>query len=296
MIMLRRMSFFACIVVAGLSASLAYATVLPPSDGRVLWMAADTSVTTDGSGTVTAWKDAGTSAEWVDYVRGIPKKTTAEFPAGTRSVIRFLGTNRGIYGSMEGDGLDLLNDASLRLNPISIYTVASIDAGTICAVFLATYGENGPPTGFGFGISDDTAERVKWMSGYPVDEFQPAIGQLTPEKNYRLTATVDGSGNKLLGVSDGTTSQDATTTGVSLTYAASSTATLGYLYHPEGGPMQYLSGDIAEVLVYSSVSSAQRTAVESYLQEKYFAPEPSTLVLLGIGAASLLCYAWRKRK
>jgi len=51
-----------------------------PSAGRRLWLAADAGVTTNGSGLVTAWADAGGAhGNWIESVRGTPVRTTATF-------------------------------------------------------------------------------------------------------------------------------------------------------------------------------------------------------------------------
>jgi hypothetical protein len=57
------------------------------------------------------------------------------------------------------------------------------------------------------------------------------------------------------------------------------------------------NGDVAELIFYNgTLSSSDRAAVESYLTNKYLAPEPGTLALVATGLAALVAYAWRKRK
>jgi hypothetical protein len=56
-------------------------------------------------------------------------------------------------------------------------------------------------------------------------------------------------------------------------------------------------GDYAEVLIYNSaLSTTDRQSIESYLQTKWFAPvpEPSTLVLLVLGAGGM-ALAYRRK-
>lgn len=239
-------------------------TLLPPAADRVLWLAADTGVSTSGT-TVTGWQDAGSAAAWIESVVGAPQVATATFNNGSHPVIRFDGN----------DGLNLLNDAALRLSPISIYVVASIDANSQGQQFLSNYTDQGGCCrGFVAGVSDGTSERVKWFtgtSGGNVNSHEPAIGQLTPEQNYVLSFTYNG-GTKNLFVNRGS---PVTAVGTPLGYDAGTTARIGVL---DPGNRQFLTGDIAEVLVYSSVNDSQRRAVERYLGQKYgLATPPPTL-------------------
>ena len=121
-----------------------------------------------------------------------PRRATATFPLGARAVIRFDGNI---------DGLTLVDDANLRANPISIYLVASIDAGERSAIFLGNYRD---VSGYGLGISDSASRRVKWFTAPPGDQFDDGVttfpaADLTAEKNYLITATFDAaSGAKVL--------------------------------------------------------------------------------------------------
>ena len=66
--------------------------------------------------------------------------------------------------------------------------------------------------------------------------------------------------------------------------------TVGMLF-PSGA--QYLHGDIAEILVYSAVSDAQRLAAENYLNQKYFIPafpEPPKLSVVKQGNSIVLSW------
>jgi hypothetical protein len=240
----------------------------PPAGSRLLWLAADTGVVTNTSGTVTAWADAdGTHGNWVEAVRGTPRRTTAAFPQGTRPVIRFDGNV---------DGLALLDDASLRANPISIYVVASIDAGERSAIFIANYRDI---NGYAAGISDAVSQRVKWFTAPPGDVFDDGLSSfpaanLASERSCLLTATFDAASNtKVLRVlnESGTNGYSASGTfHAQASYAIDTQLTVGNLDFGR----QFLDGDIAEILVYGSVSQAQRDAVEAYLMDKYFASRP----------------------
>jgi Chitobiase/beta-hexosaminidase C-terminal domain/CotH kinase protein/Lamin Tail Domain/Bacterial TSP3 repeat len=264
----------------------------PPAAGRRLWLAADAGVTTDGSGNLTGWADAGgLHGNWIESVRGTPRRATAPLPQGERSVIRFDGNI---------DGLTLVDDPELRLNPLSIYVVASIDAGERGATFIGDYRDI---SGYALGISDSVSQRVKWFTAPLGDAFDDGLASfpaadLTPERNYLLTATFDAVSNtKVLRVlnESGTNSYSASGTfHAQASYAADTQLTVGNLDFGR----QFLDGDIAEILVYDSVSEAQREAVEAYLMNKYFSPQPAapsplvstdvSAVMAGVNASAFL--------
>ena len=231
----------------------------PPAAGRLLWLAADTGAATNASGNLTAWADAGgTHGNWIESVRGTPRRATATFPLGARQVIRFDGNI---------DGLMLVDDANLRANPISIYLVASIDAGERSAIFFGNYRD---VSGYGLGISDSASRRVKWFTAPPGDGFDDGVASfpaadLTAERNYLITATFDAAtGTKALRIlnESGTNGYSASGTfDPQASYAADTQLTVGNLDIGR----QFLDGDIAEILVYDSVSTTQRAAVEGYL-------------------------------
>ncbi len=236
----------------------------PPSADRMLWLSADNGLLDDGSGIVTGWNDAGgVAGNWVDGVRGAPQKSSFVFPTGTHDVVRFTGA----------DGLTLLNDAALRLNPISIYTVASIDAGSQGSIIIGNYRD---VNGFGLGMSDSTSQRVKWFTAPPgdfLDDGHPDSG-LTAERGYLISATYDAAtDNKALYVRNNLTSSSVIGTGTmqsAAAYAPDTQLTVGNLDFGR----QFFRGDIAEILVYSSVSATQQAAVEEYLFNKYFSVPP----------------------
>ncbi|MCL5099280.1 MAG: CotH kinase family protein, partial [Candidatus Omnitrophica bacterium] len=248
----------------------------PPAENRWLWLAADSGVGTNSSGTLTAWSDAGgTHGNWIESVLGSPSLVTAPFPMGNRAAIRFDGNI---------DGLALVDDADLRVNPISIFVVASIESGEQSAIFIGNYRDI---NGFGLGISDAVSQRVKWFTAPPGDGLDDGASSfpaadLTPGKNYLVTATFDAASSaKMLRIRNESGSSEFSLTGTfhsQADYAADTQLTIGNLDFGR----QFLDGTIAEVLVYSSVSPAQSEAVEAYLMNKYFAPQS------GVGSPSRL--------
>ena len=254
----------------------------PPAAGRLLWLAADTGLKTDLNRNVTAWADAGgIPGNWVDTVRGTPHCTTAIFPRATRDAVRF---DNNI------DGLLLTGAANLRVNPISVYVVGSIVAGVQSGIFIANYRDI---NGWALGISDAVSQRVKWFTAPPGDAFDDGVasfpgGNLTPGTNYLITATFDpGSSQKILRVLNESTTNEHSASGTfqdQTSYAPDTQLTVGNLDIGR----QFLNGDIAEMLVYGSVSATQRSAVEAYLLDKYFTAQPgapSKLVGTDVGSS-----------
>jgi len=261
---------------------LARANAQPPAADRIFWLAADTNLTTD-AGTVTAWGDAGTGQAWVDQVVGAPQLAMEAFPTGPRSVIRFDGD----------DGFDLQLDALARIKPISIYAVASIDTGLQGAILVANYRD---VSGFGLGISDSASQRIKWFTAPPgdfLDDGSAAFAEsvLTVDVPYVLTATQDSADNKTLGV--WSEAVQASNSGVGTfdgNIASDTQFTLGKLDNGR----QWWRGDIAEVLIYNSVSPDQDAAVQAYLGNKYLVPEPGSAVLAVLAILSWVGFMRRR--
>jgi hypothetical protein len=62
------------------------------------------------------------------------------------------------------------------------------------------------------------------------------------------------------------------------------------------GEYEFYVQQTADVLAFSSGGPVIATATFNLSDMGSSVPEPSTLVLLGIGAVSLIAYAWRKRR
>ena len=238
-------------------ATPALAASLPPSANRLLWLGADTSVT--GSPTVTQWQDAGTGVDWVQSTVSDPAPSLVWFPGGgVHETVQFDGD----------DGLTLVDTNALDLASVSVYLVAS-NRNSQSRVFLSNYNN---VSGWALGISDGTANRVKWFTALPGDTLDngPAGADLALRRPYVFTATFDGATfDKTLRLSnDGQTfATFSVNQGSAIFNSGDNKPSLGYLA-PNG--IQHMIGDVAEALVYSSVDASQRASVESYLNDKYF--------------------------
>ncbi len=223
------------------------ATITQLAGEPVLWLKAGEGVSSDGSG-VALWQNQSDPNNHAVRQFGNPQATTATFPNGDFPVIRFNGD----------DGFYLADAAALRLSTLSIYMVGSIDAGSQSQVFLSNYTDI---QGFVLGISDTAAETVKWFTAAPGAPLEPETA-LKTERPYLITAVQDGgSSAKSLRVN----TQEVASGTAALTYTSQTIAGVGVL---EPG-RQFLTGDIAEILVVDSADAAVREAAENYLMGKY---------------------------
>ena len=234
----------------------------PATNNLVLWLRADAGVNTAPPPVPAyAWADQAPSASHTGTALGNPSVVQASFPNGSHPVMRFDGAS----------GFTLANPAGLAQANLSVYVVLSADNTTAAKTCLANYNDYaGSPAdiaGWVFGLSDSTAGRVKWFTA-PPDSLEPAGGALGNWTPTLLTGTMTSGGTKTLYVSG---TQAGTTTGLpGIRYFGYEVASVGYLVPFR----QNFVGDIAEILIYSTVDDYQRTVVEEYLNAKYFLPNP----------------------
>lgn len=230
----------------------------PPANGMVLWLRADAGVNAQQPVPVYGWADQAPGELHSGTSVGLPTLAQAVFPDGSHPVVRFGGSS----------GFNLDRAAGLDLQDFSIYAVLSVDNSVSKQVFLGNYRD---VVGWALGISDTTAGLVKWFTA-PSDSLEPAGGALANHAPTLLTATRTSGGIKTLYVNS---TEAGTVSDLPAIPYGGEQLTLGYLQ----GNRQYLQGDMAEILVYSSVSESQRTEVEAYLNEKYFTLPPPSLAI-----------------
>lgn len=247
----------------------------PPAGDLKLWLKADTGLTTNSDGTVTAWADQadGVKHGGVSAGDGIPVRVmNPSFPGGPRPAVHFDGTTAVV----------LTNRDDLQIPSLSVYVVASVDNTVTSGIFIADMRD---PYGFALGVSDSTAGRARWYTGAPADNMQPAAADLANGMPYLVEGTFAGGAKKLFlnGV------QAGSATGKSLSFATWSALAVGCQgVYPAEGELEtgepavlskFLVGDISEILVYASVSDAQRLAVEAYIYQKYFSQSSGSVVI-----------------
>jgi hypothetical protein len=225
----------------------------------VLWMRADQGVT--GTSVVTQINDSSDNGN--DMIgAGNPQLAIGTFPTGDHPVIRFGG----------GAAFYVPTTTALNLDNASIYMVATQLNGFFTAqCYVSNYGPDF--VGYAVGISDTQQHTAKFYTSR--GDFQSSLEPFTlpDETPFMLSTTWDSLGNKNAYLNGGTTSSEA---GAYPTYTANNQFVIGGL-DPDGtagtpgqGYNQLVIGDIAEILIYNNVDAAQRTAVESYLKNKYF--------------------------
>jgi len=280
-------------------AGYAHAGPLPPNGGTsgyVMGIAADTGLSFSGT-TVNGWADEVTAAQLVNGGTGAPKAGTIVTPNGTHAAVSFLETGTG---AGQGDGLSLNNAAALQLESLSIFVVANVTDGHLSQEFISDYSPNSFSHGWAHGMSDGTADQPKWFTGPDSthglsDATGATLGIGTAAENAYLlidTATVNGAdtikttyAGNLLNLTNTQTNSE-TLSGYSIPYNTDGSQQVGVGYLNAFGGLQYLTGNIAEILVYNNQAPGySASAVTAYLEAKYFAvPEPSSVVLLALGA------------
>ncbi|HWD90832.1 MAG TPA: hypothetical protein VG938_00655 [Verrucomicrobiae bacterium] len=247
---------FALILVTAVIAFGAFSRADPPSNDLLLWLSADSGVTVSaGTSNVTVWADKSPLGNNATTSFGTPQLGSKAFPNGNFPVIGFSG----------GSGFAVDNPRQFDLQTVSIYVVADVNSAVASECFVAHW------NGFALGISDGVGGRVKWVTynGSPlgVNSMEPASGaDMSNGVPYLVTGTFEQNVEKSVYV-NGLLASTATANLGSITYPGNPNMDIGMLFSTGG---QNLVGHIAEILVYSSASAAQRSAVENYLNAKYF--------------------------
>lgn len=268
--MKRQLASLVALLTAAVLGNIASAAD-PPLQDMLLWVKADAGVISDAQGVAT-WEDQSGNNNDAIRTLGTMQLTTAGFGNGSHDVIRF-----------NKDGFFALDSAPLRVQDLTIYAVAEQTDQERRAIF-STY-SNAINFGYGYHLDMEGPNTRAFTSagnGATISDWiipGPSAGM------HSITAAISATNGSKTLYSDGAVLGSTAVPGIS--YFDAPTASIGAL-----GQLQidhfYFRGDIAEILVYSSVDSAQRAAVESYLSSKYFVPEPSSIALLAIGILSIL--------
>lgn len=219
---------------------------LPVSTNVELWLDADDSstITLNGS-TVSQWDDKSGNNYHISQATASNQPTYVSSVLNGRNIVRFDGNDELLNGSAT-----VVGGSTNR----TVFIVFNSTAGSLTyGVFLGDSTSNGQS----FGISREIAVRVNngnrvWSTG--------AINST----HSIVTIALDGTS---------TTDLSAWKNGSSLTASSTSVQTINTaagIIVGNGTVGGDLTGDVAEVIVYSSaLSTSDRESVESYLSNKW---------------------------
>lgn len=238
--------------------NVAWAVFLPTDlPGNILWLDAADPLTVHLSGTdVDRWDDKSGQLNHASLGSGGTQHPSyATGVLGGKNVLRFGGN----------DYLDL----AANMSPGTMFAVVKRDGGEVLQRIICDSGYNH------LGIYGSNYEaRFGYFPG-------PIIGPAT--STFRIIAA-GGDGVTAFTAYDGVVTDRGTEN-----FGNSGSYSVG---RPRGYNGQYLTGDIAEIIVYNRVlSRPEHNVVGDYLEQKYGlntaydVPEPCTPVLLGFGAA-----------
>ena len=216
----------------------------------LVWFRADVGVVSDALG-VTSWQDQSGNGNDALKQFGTPEVSTADFPDGQQHAVVVFDAAEG------GDGFWLTDHTALQTGSATIYIVASVDSDSQDQVIFASASDAG--SGYSLGTSSVSPNKLNFSTSVGGDLDSKLA--LTADRPYLIMNTLDASlTEKQTYVNGGI---EASGTG-SASYT-NTKASIGVL---DSGS-KYLTGKIAEILVYDSVDEEQKTIIESYLNAKY---------------------------
>ena len=255
-------TYLAVMAAVVLLSSHARAQDPPPAQDMVGWYKADAGVISDAFG-ILEWKDQSGNGNDAIWHAGTMAHTTADFGTGTHDVIRFVK-----------DGFFDLPTAAFRLPDITVYAVVQ-QANTDFDDRIVYFSNYSNAINWGYGYLMD----LQIAGGSPISRMFTSGGTQATYSDFTMPGPEPGM--HFITTQIDTTNTDLKSTYVDGTLIGGPVAVPGLQYFEVESasigtlgqlpiPSFYYSGDIAEILVYSSVSDAQRSAVESYLNAKYF--------------------------
>lgn len=236
-----------------------------PSAGRMLWLKANTGITTNGNGLVSSWADS--SGNGNDLSQSVPARepVLVANSIGVRPSVRFNG------------GDDVLNSSGLVVsgnNAFTTVTVAKFNSSALPQTMF-WQGDGSESGGYGAYLSGTANVAFGW--GGSSAEVSSAVS-VPSDKWYRIVTSYDGLTHKTL--VNGTLAGSATKTDSNFTTGVFSLGNYGPV------PSQGFTGDIAEVFVYDrALSVSELGDVDNYLKGKYGKPLPVFSATPDVGVA-----------
>ena len=261
----------------------------------ILHLRGDLGINTDATG-LTVWEDqsaTGNNAIRQDNQFGTPTMAPAMrmFPAGQRDVIRF----------SQPDGFLALDHTSLDLTEMTLYIVTEDADVARRRQYFSNYTNTiNWGWGYAFGIDSDPSiggpdfriVRDFTSNGMPPPGHSDSNlggGNVPPRDTMTAIAHTmsESAGLKETFFNNVSVGSNAIEPGgiaydtVNVGAQAASIGGLGQLHNG----FFYYQGDIAEMIVYDSAHGPDdRAAVQGYLDNRYFVPEPGGILLILMGA------------
>lgn len=240
------------------------AATSPPTTHLALWLKAD-SLTLSNGDAVSAWSDSSGNGNSASQGTSGSRPTFVTNALNGKPVLRFNGSSTS---------LTIADSASLRPNTMAIIAVFKRNANspTWSNLIIRPYFSNSnwapPYSSWGLGARYDATHELNWaatISG-TINRSHPST-EITNDVFHIVVASQDGTNQRTY--SDGTSiysgalagNIDNSQTGQNLWIGAT----------PLG---EFLSGDLAELIVYgassgAALSTADQAAAQCYLNQKY---------------------------
>jgi hypothetical protein len=310
--MFRRLLVLAAVVGVCFAASLASAAFVP-TGGLQAWFKADSISGVSDGGAVGTWANSASTGSTYDAVQSAsvaqPIYRASVSALNNKPALEFNGSSDWLcsYGGINYGASDFSMFAVVRPTGYAATTDKVIAGnrvwygGDMKGVELGIFGDS--------GADGQNSHSVVYMNGAgdignSINTTPTGSASLAPKlistkwtsgAASPLSVQLNGAEQTLTPWTWGVNStQHWLDTSIDPSFGIG-WSSAGYSQDPNG----FFQGNIAELLFYNGVlSDADRTAVTSYLSEKYgvATPEPGTCTILVTGLLGLLAYAWRKRK
>ncbi len=220
----------------------------PPVWEQVLWLKADTGVTSSG-GVVTAWADQSGNGLDASLDAGDPTLETGSFNNGDKPVVRFDGDDALLLYDNTDPNSDPNLGNPLGLSSFSVYVVGKISADQMSSSFIANAGAY---YGWDLGLSASALNKVVLTTA---NAGLSQSASLTVDKYYLIACTVSHDYQRKLYINGNLRASDIG----SANYPAGTAAIIGDL----------LVGDIVEIQVYQGVDETESAAIQAALISQY---------------------------
>jgi hypothetical protein len=248
--------------------------------GAILHVQGGAGVVVD-TGVVTTWQDQSGNGYDATNVKGTMAPGTRAFPAGVMPVVDFV--KDGYFGFTQ-EATD-----ALKLTEISCFAVLENNNNNRRNYFSHYSNAINWGYGYNFDLEGDAARNFTSDGTPPPNHSDWVVGGIAPVGLQMVTQTVSlNAQQKSINVQDQTgVLGGGIAEMLAIAYHEGNGMSIGTLGALDNGWF-FFEGAIAEIIVYPSVDIFQTIAVEEYLYNKYFIPEPMTLSLLGLGGLALI--------